>query len=150
MVEPSLFPERPPTPPPPAFRPQGSAPGVPPPGAARLEEHVNELASRLAVLEERLANMRKKTQLTEQTLIGYEQDSHADLHVLTERLTELARKVEEVHEKISAMSGELSNVVKKHEFSVLEKYLDLWEPLSFVTREEAKLLLKAAMEEKKQ
>ncbi len=149
MVEPSLFPERPPQPPPSGFRPQSSASGALPPGTARIEERVNEVASRLAVLEERLANMRKKAQLTAQTLIGYEKDSHEDLRALTERLTELARKVEEAHEKINAMSGELSNVVKKHEFSVLERYLDLWEPLSFVTREEAKLLLKAAMEEKK-
>jgi hypothetical protein len=141
MVEPSLFPnEQPPAP----------APDKAPPAwASRLGDTVNETASRLAVLEERAANLRKKTQMTEQSLIDYEQEARADLQALTERLTELARKVDEVQEKINAMAGELANVVKKNELTVLERYLDLWQPLDFVTRDEAKLLIEEARRQKK-
>lgn len=117
--------------------PQGSA--------SPLPERLIDAASRLAVLEERASNLRKKTQMTEQSLIEYEQGTRADLRALTERLTELARKVEEVHEKIEAMSGELSSVVKKNELHVLERYMDLWQPLSFVTRDEAKILIAEAL-----
>jgi hypothetical protein len=39
--------------------------------------------------------------------------------------------------------------VKKHELMVLERYMDLWQPLSFVTRDEAKMLLKEAMGKKR-
>ena len=107
-----------------------------------VREQVTETASRLSVLEERAVNLQKKTQLTEQGLLEYERETRADLKAVTERLTELARKVEDVREKIDAMAGELGSVVKKHEFTVLERYMDMWEPLSFVTRTEAKMLLK--------
>ena len=144
MVEPALFPNQP--------SPQPAVPDrtQPPAWAGKLNDTVNETASRLAVLEERAANLRKKTQMTEQSLIEYDQETRADLKALTERLTELAHKVEEVHEKIDAMAGELSNVVKKNELTVLERYLDLWQPLSFVTRDEAKLLVDEAKRQKKQ
>ena len=144
MVEPALFPNQP--------SPQPAVPDrtQQPAWAGKLNDTVNETASRLAVLEERAANLRKKTQMTEQSLIEYDQETRADLKALTERLTELAHKVEEVHEKIDAMAGELSNVVKKNELTVLERYLDLWQPLSFVTRDEAKLLVDEAKRQKKQ
>lgn len=116
----------------------------PQPVLQEVRSQVNEIASRVSVLEERASNLQKKTQLTEQSLLEYERETKADLHALTERLTELAREVEDVREKIDAMAGELGTVVKKHEFLVLERYMDLWEPLQFVTRDEAKLLIKEA------
>lgn len=140
-MEPDLFPKRD------EIRPQQPSPNVraPPPTIQRMHEGVNDVAARLSVLEERLANLRKKSQLTEQGMIDYEKEMRADLKALTERFTEMARKVSEVKETIDAMAGELSSVVKKHEFTVLERYLDLWQPLTFVTREEAKLLIKDAL-----
>lgn len=116
----------------------------------KISADVNETGSRLAVLEERATNLRKKTQLTEQELLEYERGTRAELKAMTERLTELAHKVGEVKEKIDAMAGELGGVARRHEVQVLERYLDLWQPLTFVTREEAKLLVRAAVEEARQ
>lgn len=115
-------------------------------GLSHLTEQVNETASRLTVLEERMTNLRKKGQLMEQNLLEYERDARTDLKALTERVTELARKVQDVKETIDAMAAELGTAVKKHEFQVLERYMDLWQPLAFVTREEAKLLIREALE----
>ncbi len=145
MVEPNLFPEGQGVPPPPsAHEGVRHAPMHHGEDSALLQgvrEHVNETASRLSVLEERAGNLRKKTRVIEQGLLEYTRETRADLKALGERLTELARTVGDVKEKIDAMSGELGTVVKKHEIDVLERYLDLWEPLGFVTREEAKMLL---------
>ncbi len=138
-MEPALFPDKPPEAPAPKRQV-----GSPPPMLAGLKEQVSETASRLSVLEERAGNLQKKTQLTEQTLLEYEKETRTDLKALTAHLTELARKVEDVKEKIDAMSDELSTVVKKHEIQVLERYIDLWQPLDFVTRDEAKMLLRDA------
>ncbi|MBR9693227.1 hypothetical protein GOV07_04860 [Candidatus Woesearchaeota archaeon] len=139
MVEPQLFPGQGGTPP-----DTRKNVGAPSPMLQGVREQVSETASRLSVLEERTVNLQKKTQLTEQGLLEYERDTRVDLKALTQRLTELARKVEDVREKIDAMAGELGTVVKKHEFTVLERYMDMWEPLQFVTRHEAKMLLQDA------
>ncbi len=140
MVEPELFPNQPPA-------PSHSSQHTRQQQDSRLlelRERVTEIASRLAVLEERAGNLRKKGQNTDQSLLEYSRETRADLKALRERLTELARVVEDVREKVEAMAGELGSVVKRQEFSVLERYLDLWQPLNFITREEAKMLLKEA------
>lgn len=141
-MEPTLFGKRDETKP----QPGKKNVGAPPPGLQRLNEVVNETGSRLAVMEERMVNLRKKSQLIEQSSIEYERETRSDLKALGESLTELSRKVEEVKEKIDAMTGELSSVVKRHELAVVERYIEMWEPLQFVTREEAKLLIKDALE----
>ena len=138
MVEPELIQEAP------APSRHERHDSMPSPMVQGLQESVNETASRLAVLEERAGNLRKKSQVTEQSLLEYERETRVDVKALGQRLTELARKVEEVHEKIGAMAGELGTTVKRHELKVLERYMDLWQPLSFVTREEAKILMKDA------
>lgn len=121
---------------------------APPPVDPRLHEQLSNMGSRLAVLEERLSNLRKQTQLTEQTLIQGEKETRSDFKAVSGRLMELARKVEDVRETIDGMHGELSSVVKKYDFQVLKKYMDYWEPLQFLTRQEAKLLIEEAKREK--
>jgi len=46
-----------------------------------------------------------------------------------------------MHEKITLMLGELTNCVRDEEFKIAIKYLELWEPANFVTREEAKAIV---------
>jgi chromosome segregation ATPase len=112
-----------------------------PPDVQRVQESVTELASRLSVLEERITNLRRKGQVTEQNLIEHVKETRADLRAFSETLTDLARRVEDLKEKTDAIAGELNTVVKKPEFMVLERYMEFWQPMQFVTREEAKLLL---------
>jgi len=140
MVEPTLFPEK---------QPAAALRGMPEQAMlSGMSERVNEIASRLAVLEERSGNLRKNGRVTDQSLISYDKETRTTIRALNERLTELAHKVEEVHEKIDAMSAEMNLVVKRHEITVLERYLDLWQPMSFMTREEAKLLVQEALQAK--
>lgn len=105
---------------------------------------VNAAASRLSVIEERMANLRRKSQVTEQSLIEYEHETRADLKAFVQSVTDLARKVEEVKQRIDGIAGELNSVVRKPQFTVLERYMDLWQPMDFVTRDEAKLLIQEA------
>ena len=134
MVDPNLFPPK--------------APPGPPLANPRLVEQVNDTASRLAVMEERVSNLRRKAQLTEQSLLEYEKGTRTEVRALSETITDLSRKLEEVHEKVNAMAGELDTVARRSDVLVLERYLDLWQPMSFVTREEAKLLLREALDGK--
>ncbi len=110
----------------------------------RVSKRVNAVADRLGVVEERLANLRRKEGLTEQSLLDFEREARSELRALTSRLTELSRAITELKEAVGAMRSELEGVVKKPDFLVLQHYLDLWEPVRFVTRDEARLLLEEA------
>ncbi|RME31272.1 hypothetical protein D6789_03270 [Candidatus Woesearchaeota archaeon] len=114
------------------------------PSLKELQEAVTSVASRLSVLEGWVANLRRKTQVTEQGLIAYENETRADIKAFLQHLTELAHNVDEVKEQLDAIAGELSTVVKRPEFAVLERYMDFWQPLDFVTRSEAQRLIDEA------
>ena len=102
------------------------------------------IATKLKLAEGKYANLQKRNRITEDALLALERDVRAELRVLTEQLVEVRRKVQDVNLKVDAIHGELANVVQKHEFTVVERYLDLWQPLRFVTRDEAQRLIKEA------
>jgi uncharacterized protein YhaN len=109
--------------------------------APELAAQVTGLATRLKLAEERYANLAKRNQLTEESLLQFEREFTAELRATLQQVTELRRKVAEIDQKVDAIQGELSGFVRKHEFATVERYLDLWQPMRFLTRDEAKRLI---------
>lgn len=110
------------------------------PGQANLG--VSEIATRLKLAEQRYANLQKRNQLTEDAFLQFERDMRSEVRALTQRSVELRRQITEINEKIDVMLGELGKVVKRHEFAVVERYLDMWQPMKFITHDEARKMIK--------
>jgi len=102
---------------------------------------LNALATKLRLVEERYKNIQKRTHLSEDALLGFERDTRAELDVLKTRITELRKVLVDMNAKVDGMVAELSSVVQQHEFKAVEKYLDLWQPMRWVTVEEAKRMV---------
>jgi len=101
-----------------------------------LSRNVTSLGSRLRVLEERYVNVRKKTQMTDQNLLDFEKDIREELRALNQELLDIKRTVSDINENLIEMSAELKKSVKQSELKVVEKYVDMWQPMNFVTKEE--------------
>ncbi len=101
-----------------------------------IRNSVNDVERRLRVLEERYSNLRKKIQITDQNMLDQEGHSTKEIKVLSETVVSLKFQVEEIAEKLAIFNSEFENVAKKRELMVLEKYLDMWQPMNFVTRHE--------------
>ncbi|MFH1916082.1 MAG: hypothetical protein ABIJ21_02355 [Nanoarchaeota archaeon] len=106
------------------------------PQARDLSLSISDIGSRLRVLEERYANLRKKTQITDQNLIETEKGMMKELEELNQQVMDLKHGLFEINEKITTMLGELSNCVKEYDFNVYAKYIELWEPANFITKNE--------------
>lgn len=102
--------------------------------------HVTEVATRLKLAEERYVNLQKRNQLMEESLLSFEREMKSELKVATQQLNDLRRHIVDINQKVDAIEGELQAVVPRHEFQVLERYIDLWQPMRFVTVDEAKRL----------
>jgi hypothetical protein len=126
---------------------QSAKPAAPP---AAPSQQITSIATRLKLAEERYANLSKRNQITEESLLSFERDIKAELRVLTKQTVELRKRLSEMNAKLDAMVGELGSVVQKHEFSTVERYLDLWQPMQFISREEAKRLMAQAIAESAQ
>lgn len=119
------------------------APKVAPP-LQQASAQLGNIATRLKLAEERYTNLQRRNQLNEESLLSFEKETRAEVRALTQQVVELRRHIGEINMKIDAMLGELQQVVPRHEFAQLERYVDLWQPMRFITREEAKRLIEDA------
>ena len=63
-------------------------------------------------------------------------------------ISELSKNLMDIKEKIRLIVKELKLTAKSEDVKVVEKYLDLWEPVEFITRSEAKKMIERAIDEK--
>ncbi|MBU0637063.1 MAG: hypothetical protein KKF89_00345 [Nanoarchaeota archaeon] len=107
-----------------------------------VSKNVTVVGSRLRVLEERYSNIRKKNQMMDQNVLEFERDIRQEIRLLNQDLLDIKRSIGEINDNLIQMSSELSKSVKQSDFKVIEKYVDMWEPMSFVTRDELSKILK--------
>lgn len=117
---------------------KGSVP--PPPPVARDDGAM----SRVRVLEERLSNVRAEIKLLEDNLVRRNKLLATELKTLTSELSEFRREMDEIKDRMLLMVRELQSLAKKEDVLVLQKYIEMWEPINFVTHNE----LKEALREK--
>ena len=102
----------------------------------QISENLNNTVVRLKILEERYTNLRKKTQMTDQNLLDFEQNIRDEIHTVNLDVLEMKRMFSELKEKLEIMASEIKDAAKSSDVKVLQRYLDMWQPMEFVTREE--------------
>jgi len=101
----------------------------------QLSKNVTEVGSRLRILEEQYSNLRNRAQLTDHNLLEFEKDINKEVKALDEDVLDLKKMMQDILEKLSIVSSELANSVKEYDFRVIDKYVDLWNPGQFVTKD---------------
>ena len=109
---------------------------------SQIATMISDLDRRLRILEERYSNIRKKIQLTDQNLLESEKSFSKELKEMNDESMELKRSTNDFGDKIVMFESELGNVAQKMDLKVIEKYFNMWDPSSFVTRSELKDYLK--------
>ena len=108
---------------------------------------VNDAITRLRILEERFLNLREKSQLTEENMLKSNKKMFSEFKSINEDLALVKREVNDIKEKISLVIAEMRNYASKQDFRVLQKYIELWQPIQFVTREEVAKIVDDALED---
>ncbi len=143
MTEPQLFPN------PPKVEEHVKKNSTAESSSVALAPKLNDISTRLKILEERYVALRKKSQLTEQNIIESEKDSFEEIHLLNDNLLDVKRNLKNLTEKLSLLSDEISSFASRNDFKVLERYVNFWNPIDFVTRKEVNDFLRKKFLEKK-
>ncbi len=106
-----------------------------------FNEQINALVRTIRILEERYSNLRKKTQLTDQNMLDDVKKISTEIKIINSDIEEIRKQLLEVNEKISLLFEQIQNSVKKEDLALLDRYLNLWSPLRFVTFDEAKKII---------
>jgi len=114
-----------------------------------IYNELNSLSARLRIAEERYTNLRKKSQLVEQNMLTGHKNTNLEVKSINAELNEIKREISDVKNKISLMINEFQTFAKKDELKVVEKYVNLWEPMKYVTQNEVENIVRKIMEEEK-
>lgn len=108
---------------------------------------IGEVERRLRTLEERFSNLERRSQVTEENMLSSDKKLRADIKMINEELSETRSRLADLLDKIKAIIMEFRGVAKLEDVDVIRKYLNLIEPLDFVTQNEVKRIVQEAVDE---
>lgn len=114
-----------------------------------FSEDITNLSRRVRVLEERNTNMQNRMEIIEQNMISRHKQLNTEIKTMLSENNELKKDISEIKDRILMLIKELQISAKKEEVDILKKYMELWEPVNFVTHNEAEELIQEALSRKK-
>ena len=84
--------------------------------------------------------------MNEQTMLESGKRQNATIRTFGEEIDEMKKTVSDLHDDMRLIVEELRMTAKIEEVKVLQKYIDLWNPVNFVTAEEVKRIFRDLME----
>jgi len=127
----------------------GSKKAVPTgPSISDVLEQLNETGTRLSLLEDRNTNLSRRTQVTDSNLLNLRKRIDDEVKTINSDILEIKRTLTELTNKIDLIIKELKTRAGKEDVEVIRKYVEMWEPLKFVTRDEVEQIIEEAIEEK--
>ncbi|MBI2580559.1 hypothetical protein HYV85_01995 [Candidatus Woesearchaeota archaeon] len=117
------------------------------PASASFNRGIAEVERRLRALEERYSTIERRSQVTEENMLSSDRKIRADIKMLNGEISELKGQAADMTDKIKALIRELEGFAKVEDVDVIRKYLNLIEPLGFVTQNEVERIVRQAVDE---
>ena len=109
---------------------------------------INSISRRLKLIEEGTTNLRRFFQVTEENIIAKNKHYSAEIKTITSDIMETRKEILEVKEKLSLVIRELQTVARKEDVKILEKYINLWNPIKFVSQNEIDGIINEILEKR--
>lgn len=133
------------------FNPFGSKAPKTDPALTSLNEELNQSLRTLRMLEERYSTLRKKMQLSEQNIIDDTNKIFTQIKLIVSDINDLKMKVNDIRQKLEIFEREIEGMASRQDVIILQRYLDMWEPMTFLTEKDAiKLIREAIIQKEKQ
>jgi hypothetical protein len=119
------------------------------PSSSDLLEQLNSLGRRLRLIEGRYTDLNRKAQVTETNMLNERKRFITEIKTINSDIIELKKDMEGIKNKMDLVINELKNFAAKDELATLKKYIEFWEPVNFVTRNEVEKIIDEKLENKK-
>lgn len=103
---------------------------------------ISDTVGRLRMLEHRQENLREKLLIINQNMIESHRKLLDEIRLLNASLAEMKSSLSILHDNVKSIIKDADTFARKDQLKVVEKYINLWSPLNFVTEEEVKKLIK--------
>ena len=112
------------------------------------EEAILDTVGRIRTLEGQYNLLRDRVLVINNNMIEEYKKLMTEIRILNEEIREVKRKNFKMKETMKHLLIELELFARKEDVKFLEKYINLWNPLKFVTEEDVKRLLEEHKEKK--
>ncbi len=109
---------------------------APMPDMSGITDQLNTMGARVKIGEERYSELRKKLLVVEQNMLSNHKKAMLEVKSLQSDVTEIRRTIQAIEDKMITIIKELRLTARKEEIDVMRKYIDLWDPVKFVSRDQ--------------
>ena len=107
---------------------------------------LNELNSRIRILEGKYNLYGERLLVVNKNMIEEYKKLLRQMKVIDEELAELKKDLDFIKENVKDMSRQMQFFAKKENVKMLEKYINMWNPMNFVTEEELNKAVEEAID----
>lgn len=125
------------------FGPKAAAPG---PDMSDVRSDINSVNTRVRLNEERFGDLRKKIQFLEQAQMSFQKKVLGEIKMVQGDITALKRDLGETKNRLVLLIKELQLTAKKSDIDVLQKYLDMWQPVKWVQVDQVGRIVREELE----
>ncbi|MBT4651029.1 hypothetical protein HOC13_00740 [Candidatus Woesearchaeota archaeon] len=109
---------------------------------------IGKIYSWLKGIESKVNNLRSEVEIIRDNLSNKFDKLDRELKTINSDVLELKRESSKTQEKMDLIIKELRLTSSKDEVMVLKKYMDMWNPMNFVTQRDVERLVEQKLEEK--
>lgn len=122
------------------------APAMPPPD---VMESISGIFRRLKMLENNVSTMKATLQNLERNQLDTSRELQRDIKTLEAENDEEKIAIRDLKNTLKLVISELQGAAKSEDVKILQKYLNLWSPVQFVTASQVKKIVTDVLEEQK-
>jgi hypothetical protein len=111
------------------------------PDISGLTDQISALAARIRIGEERYGELRKKLLVVEQNMLSNHKKAMTEIKALQTDILDVKRTIQTVEDRIITVIKELRLTARKEDIDVMKRYLELWDPVKFVTHEQVEKII---------
>lgn len=114
-----------------------------------INNMINDLSRRLRILEEKFNNMDKKIKLNEENDISNLKKINTSIATFHDDINDFRKHIQVDDDRTELIIKELKLSAKKEDLAVLQRYIELWDPVKFATHNEIETVIKEKIAELK-
>ncbi|MEM3126483.1 MAG: hypothetical protein QW331_00220 [Candidatus Woesearchaeota archaeon] len=117
-------------------------------GETDVQSEIAAINRRLKLIEGRVAEQDRKTEFIESNMLSKDRKQDDEIKMLDSELISIKKEIEKIKEKMMLIIKEIQLTAKAEDLEVIKRYLELWRPITFVTRKEVEKIVNDVLEER--
>jgi uncharacterized protein YoxC len=105
------------------------------------ENILNEVIGRLRINESKITTLRERLLVTDSNMVEEYKNISQEIKDINTGMRELKKEIQSIKETTQDIIKSIENLAPIQDVQVLEKYINVWSPLNFVTEKEVKQII---------